>query len=74
MKKLTTNAGQRALSRKEMCDVQGGRAPYRIKWKIPGHGEGHGDWHLTKDGLTSLVDYGNKKYGKGTHWIEEITL
>lgn len=55
----------------------------RIDWKIPGHGEGHGDLHSAgalghttgryhgEDDLQPWVDSMNEKYGRGSHWITQ---
>lgn len=49
-----------------------GTTEVRLSWRIPGYGEGHGDWFPeSKHGmLLSHTLPLNKEYGIGTHWIE----
>lgn len=44
----------------------------RIRWDIPGYGQGHGEWFPpdARRMLMSHVDVMNQKYGGGTHRIE----
>ncbi len=40
---------------------------YKVAWKIGGaNGEGE---PTTKELAQAWADYGNQKYGEGTHWI-----
>lgn len=46
---------------------------HRVRWKIPGWGEGHGDWMQNSFVVNMAIIAGNEKYGEGTHWRETVS-
>ena len=53
----------------------GQKGDLRVSWNIVSYGQGHGEWFPPGEHsmLMSHVDAMNKKYGTGTHWLEEHT-
>ena len=51
----------------------GQKGDLRVAWNIVSYGQGHGEWCAPNERslLMSHVDAMNKKYGAGTHWLEE---
>ncbi len=49
----------------------GDKGDLRLSWKIA-NAKGHGEWFKPEERsmLMSHVDGLNKKYGRGSHWLE----
>jgi len=50
----------------------------RIEWSISNFGKRYGTWRAdsksARSALQTWIDYQNKKYGVGTHWLGEKVI